>query len=175
MVKVQLQLDNVSLRQYRGTLHCAKEIIKLHGPRILYNGFWVNMVREIVFCTFYFGCYEQLKHTLNNYFTPINIGKDHSFSIMIAGGVSGMVAGFANFPLDVIKANLQGQVVSPTFYTDRRSFVQVVRACWTRGGVRAFFSGLLPSTLRSAVVSSTRFSAFEFAFSFLSSLEHTSS
>jgi hypothetical protein len=71
----------------------------------------------------------------------------------------------------VIKANLQGQPVTRNFYAERRGFREVVRACWIRGGVRGFFSGLGPSTLRSAFVSSTRFSAYEFAFSFLSSLE----
>ncbi|ELR20561.1 carrier superfamily protein [Acanthamoeba castellanii str. Neff] len=171
MVKVQLQLDNVALKQYRGTFHCAKELVKLHGPKILYNGFSVNMFREVVFCTVYFGCYEQLKHALNQYFGPTADGKDHARAILIAGGTSGVAAGFANFPLDVIKANLQGQPVTRAFYAERRGFREVVRACWARGGVRAFFSGLGPSTLRSAFVSSTRFSAYEFAFSFLSSLE----
>jgi hypothetical protein len=73
--------------------------------------------------------------------------------------------------LQVIKANLQGQPVTPTFYRERRAFSEVVKAIWSRGGVRGFFTGLGPSTLRSAFVSSTRFSAYEFAFSFLSSLE----
>lgn len=28
------------------------------------------MSREVVFCSVYFGCYEQLKHALNQYFGP---------------------------------------------------------------------------------------------------------
>lgn len=75
--------------------------------------------------------------------------------------------------MQVIKAHRQGQPVTATFYAERRPLSDVIKSIWSRGGVRAFFSGLGPSTLRAAIVSSTRFSAYEFAFSFLSSLEES--
>ncbi len=94
-----------------------------------------------------------------------------------------MAAGFANFPLDVIKANIQGQPLPrvpqqpqqgllQSAGTERRrvTFWDAAKNCWARAGPRAFYAGLGPSMLRASLVSSSRFSAFEFAFNALSIL-----
>jgi solute carrier family 25 carnitine/acylcarnitine transporter 20/29 len=116
MVKVRLQLDNITERRYKGSLSCAKELTKLYGGKMLFTGFWINTVRETTFCAVYFGLYEHLKQrfTLKLNSSPFSSSTSASSSfstsaksplaIFLAGGFAGMAAWFVSFPMDVIKS-----------------------------------------------------------------------
>mmetsp|Transcript_5622 Transcript_5622/g.7865 ORF Transcript_5622/g.7865 Transcript_5622/m.7865 type:complete len:301 (+) Transcript_5622:104-1006(+) len=166
MVKVRAQLDNVTTKRFKGSFDCAKHLIKENGIKSLYLGYSVNTVREFAFCSVYFGIYEKAKVYLTQ-----NVFHNPSYGIALAGGLSGMTAWFISFPLDCIKANIQGQHLPPGVSRSAKSSFSVAKELWMRNGIRAFYSGVGPSVARAFIVSSMRFSAYEFALWGLSSLE----
>eukprot|EP01117_Protostelium_nocturnum_P000875 TRINITY_DN1120_c1_g1_i4.p2 TRINITY_DN1120_c1_g1~~TRINITY_DN1120_c1_g1_i4.p2 ORF type:complete len:235 (+),score=74.00 TRINITY_DN1120_c1_g1_i4:175-879(+) len=85
MVKVRMQLDNISEKQYRGSAHCASSLYRTFGLRSWYTGYLTNTVRESVFCGIYFGAYEHSKHFL------LDIGVVSTLAVMVSGGASGML------------------------------------------------------------------------------------
>jgi len=174
MVKVHLQLDNVRERKYKGSRHCAWHLLRNHGLKSLYYGFWVNMIREMVFCTIYFGLYENLKEFsrtlyVKRYQLPDDT-RTPDLAILFCGGISGVCAWFGSFPLDVIKANVMSQSLPDpkNKYVNARHAIQ---QRWKVKGIKVFYSGVGPSLIRAFFVSGTRFSAYEFAIRALTSLE----
>jgi len=161
MVKLQMQLDNVTMNRYKGSLHCANLLYKEKGFRAFYTGYTVNTVREIAFCGVYFGIYENTKNFIGE--NVIGSGNHYSsIAIPLAGGMSGVSAWFLSFPLDCIKANIQGKPL-----TQKYKFGQVVQNIWKQRGISGFYSGLRPSLLRAFIVSSSRFTAYEVTFNLL--------
>lgn len=55
-------------------------------------GYTINLIREITFCSVYFGLYEHLKNSLNKIGTEMfhNTNTASSISIIMAGGLSGV-------------------------------------------------------------------------------------
>lgn len=72
-----------------------------------------------------------------------------------------LVGWMASFPFDCIKANIQGQPLEGK----PRKIVAATKEIWQKRGIRGFYSGIGPSITRAFIVSSTRFSAYEFALS----------
>jgi solute carrier family 25 carnitine/acylcarnitine transporter 20/29 len=186
MVKVRMQLDSASGRvpRFTGSWHCARTLAREQGIRVLYTGFSVNFVREMIFCAAYFGTYELAKRALlgsrilfplNNSSAPLSsnattteatlahviVGpKDHSLgslaAVQLAGGLAGMVGWLCSYPLDVVKSLVQSETADR-----RRGFFQHVRERWTSHGLSGFFSGIRPTLLRAFIVSGVRFSIYE--------------
>lgn len=76
----------------------------------------------------------------------------------------------ASFPFDCIKANIQGQ---PLDKHPRKKIMEATKEIWQKRGIRGFYSGIGPSVTRAFIVSSTRFSAYEFALSVLNTFFET--
>ena len=158
LVKIQMQLNRISTGAsnvfYTNSLHAAYDISTRHGIQRLYTGHAVNTLREIVFLSTYFTTYEHIKTTLLSYI------KSHSLSVPIAGGISGAFGWFVSFPLDAIKGNIQGRQLGSS--TTQKTSYEVAIQLMQQKGIRGLYSGLLPSITRAFLVSSTRFSAYEF-------------
>jgi len=154
MIKTQMQVDNVSGKRYVSSYHCLTSILRhspsspLTGLRLLYTGHGVNTVREGVFLATYFYAYEGLREQ----------GGNSRWVIPVAGGLSGALAWFVSFPLDCIKAGIQGRPVG-----DRIGAWMVATNLLREKGVAGLYSGVTPSLVRSFLVSGSRFSAYEFA------------
>ena len=166
-LKTQMQLDNVhnpNKRQFRGSLHCATTLVKQHGFPILYTGHVINTVREGAFMACYFFMYEGLRE----WFLNSSHSKDRNakIAVPVAGGLAGACAWFFSFPLDCIRAGVQGQSLS-TFGTDGRNLQAkqgAVRVFWellNKKGVLGLYRGVGPSIARAFLVSGSRFSAYE--------------
>ena len=172
MIKTQMQLDNVQDKRFRGSWHCATQLIHQCGPSILYKGHVVNTIREGIFLATYFYTYEGLRQTItqtiptnhtnntNTNTNTINI-LPQQLAVPIAGGISGAWAWFVSFPLDCVKAGVQGQNVSSSY--PNKGAIQVFQNLWKTKGVRGLYSGVTPSIARAFLVSASRFSAYEFA------------
>eukprot|EP01125_Pyxidicula_operculata_P012840 TRINITY_DN4232_c0_g1_i2.p1 TRINITY_DN4232_c0_g1~~TRINITY_DN4232_c0_g1_i2.p1 ORF type:complete len:327 (+),score=31.46 TRINITY_DN4232_c0_g1_i2:39-983(+) len=177
MVKVQMQLDNITKRMFSGSIQCAMYIKKNHGVHSLFYGYLVNAAREILFCTIYFGTYDNTKKFLANLFgyhtTDANGEgvKAPPSVIMLSGGLSGMLAWFGSFPLDVIKSNVQTCALSQK--NRYKHGMSILMERWNQVKIRAFYSGIGPSLIRAFFVSGTRFSAYEFALNILTKTFHT--
>jgi len=163
MVKVQLQLDNIEGKRFSGSLNCASYLLRYHGITGLYAGFNSNMFREIIFAGTYFGLYENVKKSLCGVMSP-------SFAIPIAGGLSGATAWFVSFPLDVIKSMVQSESARDNISKDELTIKQVALKKYREQGMKGFYFGVKPSIIRAFIVSSIRFSSYEFAIVKLSKL-----
>lgn len=70
---------------------------------------------------------------------------------------------FISFPLDLIKANKQGIIITRESLNNKLSFYQVGAFVLKKRGFIGLYSGLTPSLIRAFIVSSTRFTVYESA------------
>lgn len=155
LVKTQMQVDNVGRRQFLGSIDCLRQLTAQHGVAVLYTGHVVNTVRETAFISTYFFMYEGLRH---EFLTHGPIQQNHKIIVPLAGGLSGAISWAVSFPLDCVRAGVQGSRMD-----QRRSAVSVVRELLETKGVRGLYAGVAPSIARAFLVSGSRFSAYEFA------------
>jgi solute carrier family 25 carnitine/acylcarnitine transporter 20/29 len=117
--------------------------------------------------------YEHMKHIFSqlmrgespNFNTPPS--EPSPLAVLLAGGLSGASAWAATCPLDVIKNNIQGKPLAQA----TPSILSIVRKLWQAHGIKAFYYGVGPSIARACIVSSSRFSAYEFAMRMLNQFE----
>jgi solute carrier family 25 (mitochondrial carnitine/acylcarnitine transporter), member 20/29 len=172
LIKIQMQLQTLLLSQTQspssssstgkknGSYQLTKDIVSRYGPQRLYRGHLINTVREMIFLGTYFFVYEHSKHLLAPY-CPLVL------SIGISGGMSGAIGWMVSFPLDCIKANIQGSSIHST----PASSLSIASQLLKTKGLRGLYSGVGASVSRAFIVSSSRFIAYEFAQWLLASVE----
>jgi solute carrier family 25 carnitine/acylcarnitine transporter 20/29 len=158
-------------RRFSGSLHCAKELVKNYGISSLGTGMLVNGWREVLFCTIYFGVYENVKARLKKTFKETTGSERELLAILLSGGLSGMISWFTTFPLDSLKSNIQGQPLENLRTPQRASALKLVVNRFKQVGIKGFYSGVYPAVVRACIVSSTRFTSFEFALQTLAKLD----
>ena len=161
LIKTQMQLNkknSVCSAVYKNSFECSISVLGQHGIRGLYVGHGVNTLREIVFLSIYFTVYEHIK-------SITGAVMHQSIAIPFAGGISGAAGWFISFPLDLIKANIQGRIIDLTSNQSGAfsTGLQIVRL----KGITSLYSGIVPSVARAFIVSSSRFTAYETAMSVL--------
>ena len=145
-----------------------KSLIASHGLRSIYTGHFVNTIRETIFLGTYFFVYEGFREML--FFTHkaflSNLNKDdqtpethHKWAIPLSGGLAGSIAWFISFPLDCIRAGVQGQ----SFNDGKRhkGAIEVMMDLMKTKGILGLYSGVTPSIVRAFLVSGSRFSVYE--------------
>ncbi|GMI16809.1 hypothetical protein TrLO_g2155 [Triparma laevis f. longispina] len=149
MIKTQMQIDNKrkgGALYTNGSFDAAKQIIRKNGVAALYRGHNSNTVRECAFLGVYFATYEVLKENL----------PDSKLSVPVAGGCAGAVGWVSSYPLDCVKANVQG-----SFPEKAGSIIETGSLILKERGIHGLYSGLTPSLIRAFLVSGSRFSAYE--------------
>jgi hypothetical protein len=146
-----MQLDNITKKQFQGSWHCVKTLVTSHGPTIVYTGHTVNTVREAAFVSHYFFIYEGMRELL---ITQGILGVKSA--VPVAGGLAGASSWFISFPLDCVRAGVQGQSLPPT-----KGAFAVFRALIAERGIRGLYAGASASIARAFLVSGSRFSAYE--------------
>jgi solute carrier family 25 (mitochondrial carnitine/acylcarnitine transporter), member 20/29 len=160
LVKTQMQLDNITNKRYSGSMHCITQLVKEHGVAIIYKGHVINTIREATFLGNYFFTYEAMRE----YFITHNIfgsaGEGVKIAVPVAGGLAGAWSWFASFPLDCVRAGVQGQDLNSN---RRHGAVEIFSNLIRDRGFRGLYSGASASIARAFLVSGSRFSAYEFA------------
>lgn len=157
-VKTQMQLNIKAASSStevvsRSSIRQAYRLVQQHdGIRILFTGHGINTAREMLFISTYFTVYENLK----SFFTS---ALQHNIAVPFAGGCSGAAGWFISFPLDCIKANIQGIRYNPG--DTPPTAINVGRNLLKTRGFLGLYAGLMPSIARAFLVSSSRFSAYE--------------
>jgi solute carrier family 25 carnitine/acylcarnitine transporter 20/29 len=154
LIKTQLQLDNVSEKRFRSTWHCFTSIVREKGIGVLYLGHGINVAREATFLGTYFFTYEGTRQLLLD-----QILLSAHLAVPISGGVAGAWAWFVSFPLDCVRAGIQGRPLT----AERMGALEVAKNLYHRKGIRGLYSGVKPSIIRAFLVSASRFSAYELA------------
>lgn len=146
-------MDNVKKKEFHSSFHCVKTLIQRHGPSIVYTGHSVNTLREAAFLGNYFFMYEGLRDfLLHSHIVNVQI------AVPVAGGCSGALAWMVSFPLDCVRAGVQGQALPKS-----KTAVQVFWHLMETRGFRGLYAGASASVTRAFLVSGSRFSAYEFA------------
>jgi solute carrier family 25 carnitine/acylcarnitine transporter 20/29 len=155
LLKTQMQLG---VAKQATTLSAAKAIWALHGLRGLYCGHSINILREAVFLSAYFGTYEHTKLLL-----CASAGLGTAAGVPLAGGLAGVTGWVASFPLDCVRANIQARPPAPrpSGGLSSEGWPAVARRLLQERGALGLYRGLAPSVARAFIVSSSRFSVYE--------------
>lgn len=94
-------------KKYKNTAHVFKDIIKNHGLRELYRGYIPCLIRNTVGNCFYFGIREPIAHYLEN-----DLKWSKRITQFITGCILGAIVSIVNFPLNVMKTNMQKEIHS---------------------------------------------------------------
>lgn len=154
LVKLQMQV----YKQYSSSINAAVSILHRQGILALYKGHQVNTFREMLFLGTYFTVYEHSKNIFVSSLPSV-------LAIPLAGGFSGSIGWFVSFPLDSIKANIQGAVITEK----AKSVREIAKIILKTRGLLGLYSGILPSISRAFLVSASRFSVYECIISALKS------
>ncbi|KAG9679310.1 hypothetical protein KCU99_g1332, partial [Aureobasidium melanogenum] len=154
--------------------HIAKELWKERGLRGLYWGGGVTSVRDSVGYGFYFWSYELSKRLLISENTDAE--KPEWMTILLCGGIAGVVTWASVFPLDVIKTRVQTQGISrpptgmisgeqsellPPRDSGRLGTIQVARQAYREEGLSVFFRGLGVCSFRAFFVNAVQWAVYE--------------
>ena len=146
-------MDNVTKKEFQSSFHCLRTVVQRHGLGVVYTGHGVNTIREAAFLGNYFYVYEGMREFLiANHWLHVQM------AVPVAGGLSGAFAWFVSFPLDCVRAGVQGQPLPA-----KKSAIQVFQELLRDRGIRGLYSGASASVTRAFLVSGSRFSAYEFA------------
>ena len=164
--------------RFTSSFQCAKTLVQSHGPRILYTGHFINTIREAAFVGTYFFCYEgyktefqKLLASIENRISSSNNANNRqesshwstTFAIPMAGGCAGASAWALTFPLDCVRAGVQGQHISlsSTVQLQKQGSIETLKHLIKTKGFTGLYAGVSPSIARAFIVSGTRFSAYE--------------
>jgi solute carrier family 25 carnitine/acylcarnitine transporter 20/29 len=179
----QLQSNDGQKNQIQGTrgkftssVHCARTLVSSHGITILYTGHAINTVREAGFVGAYFFFYEGYKEEFRRSLLGLErlmfLGDDNSHNssfatsvaVPLAGGFAGATAWALTFPLDCVRAGVQGQPIpiSPSkVRLQKEGALEILRRLLQTKGLNGLYAGVRPSIIRAFLVSGSRFSAYE--------------
>jgi solute carrier family 25 (mitochondrial carnitine/acylcarnitine transporter), member 20/29 len=181
---------------YKNTWDCVQHLMtttnrntgssSISNVLLLYKGHGVNTAREMVFLSTYFYLYEGFRHVLveqqhdschdqNNSHSSAQQRDRAYWAIPLAGGLAGASAWAVSFPLDCIRAGVQGQDFSRSASSSSSSSSisqshknnnilsarQVFYKLLATKGIRGLYAGVTPSLARAFLVSGSRFSAYE--------------
>lgn len=174
VVKVRMQLDRGNRRNqgvtkgiplqrlYKGSWDCFRKTWRNEGIFGLYTGFGSTTLRDVSYSVTYFSVYEPLKQFIKAHLPPSGSGPSDppGFSplpIILSGGTSGALAWTVALPFDCAKTLIQ----QPMEDKDKGNKLAVLKAHYTRLGIRGFYSGWIPTIMRAFAVSATRFLVYE--------------
>ncbi|TPX36642.1 hypothetical protein SmJEL517_g01321 [Synchytrium microbalum] len=135
---------------YSSTWSAFATIIRVEGWRTLYKGLGPSLLGVSHVCV-QFPLYEKLKSWIqeNQHGTPLvkHDGWISGYGILLASGISKMVASTATYPHEVLRTRLQTQThASELKY---RGLIHTVRVILHEEGVSALYKGLPTNLIRT--------------------------
>ena len=150
LIKIQMQIS----KKYKNSMEASYKICRQEGINAIFRGHGVNTMREMMFLGTYFFVYEHSRGTFASLLPS-------SLAIPISGGISGAIGWFISFPLDCVKANIQGTDLS---VPKPNSAINVAKSILDAKGVKGLYSGIVPSISRAFLVSASRFTVYEYVY-----------
>lgn len=151
LVRTKMQAANMS---YRELAQVMKTQVSSAGVRSLWRGWVPTVLRDVPFSVLYWLSYEKLKIIMNQ--------QCPSFQFtLVAGAVSGGVAGALTLPLDVIKTHRQIEMAEGG--KNSGSTVEMLQHIYRKQGVRGLFSGLVPRLAKVMPACAIMISTYEYA------------
>ncbi|XP_038835013.1 mitochondrial glycine transporter B-like isoform X3 [Salvelinus namaycush] len=136
---------------YVSVLGALKSVCETEGPRALFSGLTATLLRDAPFSGIYVMFYSQAKRSLppevsSSPYAPLgNFG---------CGVMAGVLASVVTQPADVVKTHIQ---VSPSHWTTK----DAIRYIYTEHGLRGFFRGAVPRSLRRTLMAAMAWTVYE--------------
>ncbi|XP_014030198.1 mitochondrial glycine transporter B isoform X2 [Salmo salar] len=136
---------------YVSVLGALKSVCETEGPRALFSGLTATLLRDAPFSGIYVMFYSQAKRSLppevsSSPYAPLgNFG---------CGVMAGVLASVVTQPADVVKTHIQ---VSPSHWTTK----DAIRYIFTEHGLRGFFRGAVPRSLRRTLMAAMAWTVYE--------------
>lgn len=137
LAKSRLQVSN----DPDGPLKCLKKIYTTQGFSGLFRGLNSTILREVPAFGSYFLTYEWLTRTK----TPVTTA-----TMLLCGGIAGMVSWIIIYPIDVIKTRMQ-------IDSSYKNSVDCLRKSVSREGYKFLYRGLSPTLFRAFPVNAATF------------------
>lgn len=123
MVKQRLQLAN---SPYLGVWDCVKRVLREEGFGAFYASYRTTVLMNAPFTAVHFSTYEATKRGLIE-ISPESASDERLVVHATAGALAGALAAFVTTPLDVVKTQLQCQVLSFVCYIPTCMLVVIVQ------------------------------------------------
>ncbi|KAM6972297.1 mitochondrial glycine transporter B-like [Aplochiton taeniatus] len=136
---------------YVSVVGALRSMWQTEGPRALFSGLTATLLRDAPFSGIYVMFYSQAKSSLpqevsaSPYAPLVNFG---------CGVVAGVLASLVTQPADVVKTHIQ---VSPAHWSTR----DAVRYIYMENGLRGFFRGAVPRSLRRTLMAAMAWTVYE--------------
>lgn len=144
----------------------VKEILKYEGIKGLYSGYKYHLMRDSISTGFYYSIYESMKWSINNF-----INKDPSisspFSVLLAGGMSGVFSWVLIFPIDTTKSMVQKDAVTNILRRSHGLEPLPPKHRKLQKFEKRAYQGLGISVTRSFIVNMVFFGVFELGMTYL--------
>jgi len=150
LIKVRLQINQEVGTARKTSMGIMKDVWKTEGLKGFYRGYSSVFGRESSAMGVYFGSYEYLKSRARRADGTIPIGL-----MLLSGGTAGILTWVCNYPIDVIKTQLQSS-------TEHSTIVGAARHIWKHEGLPGFYRGIVPCVARAFPVNATVFGVYEF-------------
>uniref|UniRef100_A0A8D2IX41 Uncoupling protein 3 n=1 Tax=Varanus komodoensis TaxID=61221 RepID=A0A8D2IX41_VARKO len=152
--KVRLQIQGESKAsktvkdvKYKGVFGTITTMVKMEGPRSLYNGLVAGLQRQMSFASIRIGLYDSVKQ----FYTPKGSENASILTRLLAGCTTGAMAVTCAQPTDVVKVRFQAHIESSAG-RKYNGTVDAYRTIAREEGVRGLWKGTLPNITRNAIV-----------------------
>jgi solute carrier family 25 carnitine/acylcarnitine transporter 20/29 len=164
LVKIQLQNQKEGRRSFtqhtmKGPLDCFQKIYRQEGLRGCLRGMNATILRETPSYGVYFAAFETIQRQLqrDEQISP--------WSLMMAGGLSGVFGWISTYPMDVIKTKIQAQPISSS--KNYRGIIDCGRAIVKAEGPTVLWRGLGATIVRAFPTNAVIFLTYSMSMNFL--------
>lgn len=150
LIRTKMQAKSIS---YTELIKVMQTQLTNEGVISLWRGWVPTILRDVPFSVLYWYSYEKLKKVLHQ--------EQPTFSFtLMAGAVSGGVAGTLTLPLDVIKTHRQIEIDKPA---NGGSTLNMLQNIYAQQGVRGLFAGLVPRLAKVMPACAVMITTYEYA------------
>ncbi|XP_062983349.1 putative mitochondrial transporter UCP3 isoform X1 [Elgaria multicarinata webbii] len=152
-VRLQIQGESKASRAaknvtYKGVFGTITTMVKMEGPKSLYNGLVAGLQRQMSFASIRIGLYDSVKQ----FYTPKGSDNASILTRLLAGCTTGAMAVTCAQPTDVVKVRFQAHIRVVGGPKKYNGTVDAYRTIAREEGVRGLWKGTLPNITRNAIV-----------------------
>uniref|UniRef100_A0A8D0HHM6 Uncoupling protein 3 n=1 Tax=Sphenodon punctatus TaxID=8508 RepID=A0A8D0HHM6_SPHPU len=133
--------------KYKGVFGTITTMVKMEGPKSLYNGLVAGLQRQMSFASIRIGLYDSVKQ----FYTSKGSDSD-ILTRLLAGCTTGAMAVTCAQPTDVVKVRFQANIRLVDGDKRYNGTVDAYRTIAKEEGVRGLWKGTLPNITRNAIV-----------------------
>lgn len=165
LVRCRLSMQSTDVQVYKGVVDCMIKIYREEGFRRLYTGLQPTLLGIIPYSGIQLASYDLMR----DWFPRLRGNeKADSKDFFVAGGLSGMLAQTAAFPIELVRRRMQvrgfaiaGVDAAASQTNPNASFVTEFMNVFKAHGIRGLYRGLWPNYLKIAPAAGVHFLVFE--------------